>query len=90
MAEVTIRLVVDAATGKKNVVVGYDSDSSSLPMEHEEDHKKFVERLLEATGLSPDDLGEIIVEREEAQSEKGGESSNAEEQQAPQSISEDQ
>lgn len=90
MAEVTIRLVVDSATGKKNVIVGYDSDSSALPMEHEEDHRKFVERLLEASGISLDEIGEVIVERQEAQSEAGGENSSAEEQKKPQSISEDQ
>ena len=72
------------------VIVGYDSDSSALPMEHEEDHRKFVEQLLEASGISPDEIGDVIVERQEAQSEAGGENESAEEQQNRESISEDQ
>ncbi len=64
MAQLTIRLVVDQGTGKKNVIIGYESDASALPMEHEEDHKRLVQAVLAGTGLSPDEIGDIIVERE--------------------------
>tara|TARA_R110002096_G_scaffold42143_3_gene113525 strand:- start:4281 stop:4550 length:270 start_codon:yes stop_codon:yes gene_type:complete len=65
MATVTIRLIVDATSGKKNVVIAYDSDADALPMEHEDDHKRIVNQLLEGGTLSAADLGEVIVERDQ-------------------------
>ncbi len=65
MATVTIRLIVDASTGKKNVVIGYESDADALPMEHEDDHKLIVNKLIEGGTLSAADLGQIIVERDQ-------------------------
>ena len=32
MAELSIRLLVDPATGQKNVVIGYESDADALPL----------------------------------------------------------
>lgn len=64
MAELTIRLEVDRATGKKNIVVSYESDADALPMEHEQDHRRLVEALLQRGLLTEGELGEVIVERE--------------------------
>lgn len=68
MAQVEIRLTVDPSTGKKNVVISYRSDQSALPMEHEEDHRRIVDKLIEGGALNAAELGQIVVERE------GGES----------------
>lgn len=65
MAQLTIRLVVDAQSGKKNVIISYESESDALPMEHEEDHRRIVDRLIEGGALSAAELGTIIVERVE-------------------------
>ena len=65
MAELTIRLVVDPDTGKKNVLIAYESDSDAMPMEHEDEHRKLVDQLIEGGALSAAELGEIIIEREE-------------------------
>ena len=65
MAELTIRLVVDPDTGKKNVLIAYESDSDALPMEHEEEHRRLVDRLIEKGALSAAELGKIVIEREE-------------------------
>ena len=65
MAELTIKLVVDGQTGKKNVIISYESESDALPMEHEEDHRRIVDRLIEGGALKAAELGEIIVERVE-------------------------
>jgi hypothetical protein len=65
MASVTIRLIVDASTGKKNVVIAYDSDSDAMPMEHEADHKRIVDKLIEGGALSAADVGEIVIERDQ-------------------------
>jgi hypothetical protein len=42
MAEVTLRLRVDPATGKREVVIDYTSDSDALPVEHEEEHRRLA------------------------------------------------
>jgi len=89
MAELTIRLIVDPESGKKNVVIGYDSDRAALPMEHEEDHRRLVEAVLAGTGISPDELGEVIVERE-GSSVGAGDEVVSETQEQAQPLSEDQ
>ena len=65
MAQMTIVLRRDPATGKQNVIVKLDSDADALPIEHEQQHKALVEKLLGA-GLNPEDLGHIHIEREGA------------------------
>lgn len=46
MAEVTIRFRHDPATGKRELIIGYESDSDALPHEHERDHRALAEALL--------------------------------------------
>jgi hypothetical protein len=65
MASLTIRLIVDPANGKKNVVISYETESDALPLEHEEEHKRLVDQLIEGGALKAADLGKIIIEREE-------------------------
>lgn len=64
MAQLTLRLIVDPETKKKNVVVSYTSDSDALPEEHEDAHRALVEKLIEGGTLKASELGKIIVERE--------------------------
>jgi hypothetical protein len=64
MAEMTIILRRDPQTGKQNIIVKLDSEPDALPVEHEQLHKRLVEKLV-GKGLDPEDLGELIVEREE-------------------------
>jgi hypothetical protein len=63
MAELTIRLRVDPATGKKNVVIQLDSDADALPLEHEEEHRGLVDKLIAGGLLKQSELGKIVVER---------------------------
>ena len=63
MAELLLRLEIDPATGKKNVVIDYGSDEDALPMEHEEDHRRLVDALIEGGTLKAAELGRIRVER---------------------------
>jgi hypothetical protein len=53
----------DPQSGKQNIIVKLESDPDSLPIEHEQMHRKLVEKLV-AAGQKLEDLGEIIVERE--------------------------
>jgi hypothetical protein len=63
MAEVTIRFRHNPKTGRRELVISYESESDALPHEHERDHKALVEKLL---GIPvTDELGDIIVERVE-------------------------
>lgn len=63
MAQMLIILRRDPASGKQNVIVKLDSDPDALPIEHEQLHRRLVEKLI-GKGIDPEDLGEIIVERE--------------------------
>jgi hypothetical protein len=64
MAEVTIRLIVDPTTRKKNVVISYRSDEDALPIEHEDAHRAIADKLIEGGMLKAQELGKIVVERE--------------------------
>lgn len=84
MAEVTIELRVDPTTRKKTVVIKYRSDDGALPMEHEQDHRRLVDRLIEGGALKASELGEILVERESEAPVAG--SGSASENQLPEGL----
>jgi hypothetical protein len=65
MAQMIIMLRRDPKTGKQNVIVKLDSDPDALPVEHEQMHRAKVEQLL-GKSIDPEDLGEIVIEREPA------------------------
>src|SRR5438270_7386 len=65
----TIRLRTDPATGKKDIVVSLRSDEDALPIEHEQQHRALVQRLIEGGLVKAEELGQVVVEREE---EAGG------------------
>ncbi len=67
MAEVTIRLIVDPDTKKKNIEISYRSDEDALPIEHEDAHREIVDKLIEGGTLKAAELGKIIVKREETE-----------------------
>jgi hypothetical protein len=60
----TIRLRIDPATGKKDIVVSLHSDADALPQEHEQLHRKLVDRLIEGGLLKAGEQGNLVVERE--------------------------
>ena len=63
MAEMTIRLVSNPSTGKRDIYIDYESQDDALPHEHEQDHHDVVERLLGQGILDPDEIGQIKVGR---------------------------
>ena len=65
MAEMTIRLRIDPQTGKKDIVISLHSDDDSLPHEHEQRHRALVEKLMGSGVLKAEELGQVVVEREE-------------------------
>jgi hypothetical protein len=64
MAELILRLQIDPITGKKNVLIDYGSDEDALPMEHEEVHRRLVDRLIEGGALKAAELGTIVIRRD--------------------------
>ena len=65
MAEMTIRLRRDPATGKKNIIVTLHSDEDTLPQEHEQMHRTIVDKLIHGGLLQATEAGRLIVERQE-------------------------
>jgi hypothetical protein len=65
MAEVTIRLRCDPATGKKDIIISMHSDEDALPHEHEQQHRAIVEKLIHGGLIKASELGQIVVDREE-------------------------
>lgn len=61
MAELTLRLVVDPETGKKDLWIDYHSDADATPDEHEEDHRALVRRILDASGIPSGSVGRVWV-----------------------------
>ncbi|ATB37123.1 hypothetical protein CYFUS_002544 [Cystobacter fuscus] len=78
MASLILRLQIDPSTGKKDILVKYESDADALPMEHEEEHRRLVDKLIAGGALKASEVGRIIVERETPAS-TGGEQTPASE-----------
>jgi hypothetical protein len=69
MAEMTIQLKIDPATGKKDIIIALRSDEDALPHEHEQQHQRLVEKLIEGGVLQASEVGKIVVEREAEEGE---------------------
>jgi hypothetical protein len=65
MAELTIRLLPDPATGKKNIIISMRSDEDALPHEHEQQHRTLVDKLINGGIVKAEEVGTITVTREE-------------------------
>ncbi len=69
MPEMIIMLRRDPETGKQNIIVKLESDPDSLPFEHEQMHRRLVNKLVEGGMVKAEDLGEVTVERLEPNEE---------------------
>lgn len=65
MANVTIRLQVDPVTRKKTVIISYDVEEGALPIEHEAEHRRIVDKLIEGGAIKAGEIGKIVIEREQ-------------------------
>ena len=63
MPDVILRLRVDPATGKRELVIDYTSDADALPFEHEDAHRQIANKVVEG-GLASDQV-EVTREAEE-------------------------
>lgn len=62
MADLILRLRIDPATGKRELVIDYTSDADALPIEHEDAHRQLADKLVDG-GLRS---GNVVVTREAA------------------------
>ena len=69
MAEMTIRLIPDPDTGKKNIIISLKSDADALPHEHEQQHRLLADKLIQGGIIKASELGKISVVREEEEKE---------------------
>jgi len=60
MPDLILRLRVDPATGKRELVIDYTSDADALPIEHEDAHRELAGQLVDG-GLRS---GKVDVARE--------------------------
>ncbi len=65
MAEITIRLIYNLQSGKKDIFVDYESESDALPIEHEHGHRQILAELLGKGILTQEEAGEVVVRRVE-------------------------
>ena len=65
MAEMTIRLQIDPAPGKNDIIASLRSDAAALPQEHEQQHRDLADKLIEGGVVKSGEVGNIVVEREE-------------------------
>lgn len=63
MADLTIRLVSNPKTGKRDIYIDYESEDDALPFEHEQDHRDILEQILGQGILDEEDVGQIKVGR---------------------------
>lgn len=66
MAELVIHLQIDPETGKKNLIIEYESDSDMLPIEHEEEHRRLLDQIVEGGMVKAEDLGKVVIKRDGA------------------------
>ena len=59
----------DPQTGKQNIVVKLDSDPDALPVEHEQMHKKLVEKLKAIKKDNPDQRAITVMAEDSIQYE---------------------
>jgi hypothetical protein len=64
VASLILRLQVDPATGRKDVIIQYESDADALPMEHEEEHRRLVDQLIAGGTLKDSEVGRVLVRRD--------------------------
>ena len=65
MAQMTISLRCDPETGKKDIVVKLLSDPDALPLEHEQQHRALVDKLIEGGIVKATEVGKVVIERQE-------------------------
>jgi hypothetical protein len=74
LAAITIKLRYNKRTGKKDIVIEYESEEDMTGWEHEKEHKRIVEELVGKGVLEDEEFGQVIrVKPGESAEEASGE-----------------
>ena len=65
MGEISIRFRMNMDSGKKDIIIDFEGDEDLMRHEHEKRHRQVIERLVGEGVLQADEVGEVIVEREQ-------------------------
>jgi hypothetical protein len=63
VGSIEIRFRMNMRTGKKDILIDFESDEDAMRHEHERAHKKIIERLVGEGVLTENEAGEIIIQR---------------------------
>ncbi len=63
MAEMTIHLLCDPDSGRKAIVVGLRPEEDWVPHEHEQEHRRLLQRLVDGLGKAVAG-GQVVLDRE--------------------------
>jgi hypothetical protein len=63
VGEIQIRFRMNMESGKKDILIEYESDEDAMRHEHEKDHRNIVERIVGEGLIEAEEVGEVIVER---------------------------
>lgn len=70
MGQITIKLQFNLETGRKDILIEYESDEDMLAHEHEKRHKEIVEQLIGKGVLASGEVGEVRVTRVKEEGEQ--------------------
>lgn len=59
MAKARITFEHNAETGKRDIHIDYESDPSSMPHEHEDEHRKIVNKIIDVKSLKDENGVEV-------------------------------
>jgi len=76
MGQIIIKLRANKETGKKDIVIEYESEEDQTGWEHEKRHKRIVEELIGKGVLEEGEFGQVV--RERAGAGASGEDSSSE------------
>jgi len=63
MSNIKIHVRINHETGLRDIIIEYESDADSLPIEHEQRHMEIVHELVDSGVVKAEELGEIGVTR---------------------------
>jgi hypothetical protein len=63
VGQIIIKLRANRETGKKDIVIEYESDEDMTGWEHEKRHKRVLEELIGAGVLEEGEFGQVVREK---------------------------
>ena len=63
MGKLVLKLCKDPKTGIQELQVEYESDGDRLPFEHEEEHRRIVQKILGKTNLESEETKDLQIDR---------------------------